>query len=598
MIKSIHLKLILALIVFSINSWGQEDSLQVLPAVPLDVYSGAESILLVWEIPDSLVAVSTSIYRSNDPVAGFDSLIDIFETRTRFLDRAVEPDTRYFYRLEMIADTGEMITSSLETPPFTVAVTSDLQVDSTLLVIDSTAEFSEVYFDYLLNRQIENRFAGSDSIIHDKLYQLLKNDDPFGWEWFDHFRYEKWDVFHQLESSAFSNDFLSALEIDFFSRESKLRNHHLLTPEEWQNVFTQISDGLLDRLNMTGSEYSRVRGVIDSFDPLRIIEYTVDSTGQGLIEYLVVDSRRLDGIEINIAINDNLFSLLADDSLYTGRQGVIALPENNGWLKLEIDDRIIQSFGLDSTAGEITCFLNGNYWYGQNDLSSADLLESTKAPYLLNEVIFDADEHNLMVETTPSDDSTQVFGLLLRDSLIIPDLRMNGEYFIGELNLDESMNQGWLSLAQLQTDSSWLILDSRPLWLEESFFESRIPDGGPWVTTSFATLGSANDLTRSISQEIAIPEVFALYQNFPNPFNSTTTISFDLLQPANITLFIADATGRTIDVFMEAIPTDPGNYQFSWDGRGRSSGVYFFTIQAQIDDFVPVTFSRKMIYLK
>ena len=41
-----------------------------------------------------------------------------------------------------------------------------------------------------------------------------------------------------------------------------------------------------------------------------------------------------------------------------------------------------------------------------------------------------------------------------------------------------------------------------------------------------------------------------------------------------------------------------GNYNFTWDGDGRSSGIYFITLQAELENIIPAVYSRKMIYLK
>jgi len=204
------------------------------------------------------------------------------------------------------------------------------------------------------------------------------------------------------------------------------------------------------------------------------------------------------------------------------------------------------------------------------------------------------------VEVSGVLDSTFRLALFMDDSLMInlSGFFSDNRYQTFSWMVDEAKKSSWISLVELTFDSSWFYLESRPVNFTYDIFEARIPDGAGWVSTSFGTLGDANDVTRARTTELAIPEVFALFQNYPNPFNATTTIAFDLLQPAIINLFIADATGRKIDIFLENESTGIGNYQYSWDGRGRSSGVYFFTIQAQIDDFLPVTMSRKMIYLK
>ena len=91
------------------------------------------------------------------------------------------------------------------------------------------------------------------------------------------------------------------------------------------------------------------------------------------------------------------------------------------------------------------------------------------------------------------------------------------------------------------------------MYKRQQITEGRIPDHQRWKTYSFSTLGAPNDLTRSGTAKLMIPEIFALYQNYPNPFNAQTTISFDLLQPALVSLYINDAAGRIIHLFLKKV---------------------------------------------
>jgi hypothetical protein len=81
-----------------------------------------------------------------------------------------------------------------------------------------------------------------------------------------------------------------------------------------------------------------------------------------------------------------------------------------------------------------------------------------------------------------------------------------------------------------------------------------------------------------------IPAVFSLGQNFPNPFNPTTTINFGLPEDSKVTLKIFDILGRHVDTLVNGAYA-PGNYSVVWDatdkyGRAVSAGVYFYTINA------------------
>jgi len=126
----------------------------------------------------------------------------------------------------------------------------------------------------------------------------------------------------------------------------------------------------------------------------------------------------------------------------------------------------------------------------------------------------------------------------------------------------------------------------------------RFPDGEKWTNTKDNTFGSKNIEQRSSMNNSLIPELFVLYQNYPNPFNSNTRISFDLLQDATLSLYVTDATGRVKTIFSDKEFYVSGKYNFDWNAENFSTGVYFFTINAEIDGYLPVIYSRKMIYLK
>ena len=144
----------------------------------------------------------------------------------------------------------------------------------------------------------------------------------------------------------------------------------------------------------------------------------------------------------------------------------------------------------------------------------------------------------------------------------------------------------------------WQTIDTRAIFSEKGITEGRIPDHHGWKQYTISTLGEPNDLVRSVASELIIPEIFALYQNYPNPFNSETTISFDLLQSAIVSLYVNDAAGRIIHLFFEGNQMNKGLYSYNWNGDNFSSGLYFMTIQAQVEDYLPIIYSRKMIYLK
>jgi photosystem II stability/assembly factor-like uncharacterized protein len=75
-----------------------------------------------------------------------------------------------------------------------------------------------------------------------------------------------------------------------------------------------------------------------------------------------------------------------------------------------------------------------------------------------------------------------------------------------------------------------------------------------------------------------IPNKFELAQNFPNPFNPSTTIKFALPKNDNVRLKVYDISGREVAVLLDQYTT-AGNHNIRFDGDRFSSGVYFYTIE-------------------
>ncbi len=94
-----------------------------------------------------------------------------------------------------------------------------------------------------------------------------------------------------------------------------------------------------------------------------------------------------------------------------------------------------------------------------------------------------------------------------------------------------------------------------------------------------------------------IPTEFALHENYPNPFNPTTTLRFDLPQVSSITLTIYNMLGQKVRTF-NMQNTSAGYHSITWDatndfGQQVGAGVYLYQLQAK--DFVK---TRKMVLLK
>ena len=80
-------------------------------------------------------------------------------------------------------------------------------------------------------------------------------------------------------------------------------------------------------------------------------------------------------------------------------------------------------------------------------------------------------------------------------------------------------------------------------------------------------------------QEIAV-QSFSLNQNFPNPFNPTTTISYSLSKKSFITLKIFDLLGKEIDLLVSENQQE-GKYSLEWNASKYASGIYFCRLESE-----------------
>ena len=89
-----------------------------------------------------------------------------------------------------------------------------------------------------------------------------------------------------------------------------------------------------------------------------------------------------------------------------------------------------------------------------------------------------------------------------------------------------------------------------------------------------------------------VPDKFELSQNFPNPFNPITTISFSIPSEGKVELLVYDILGREIQTLVNEIKT-PGQYEIIFDGKDLSTGVYFYRLN--FDGYSSV---KKMLIIK
>ena len=98
-------------------------------------------------------------------------------------------------------------------------------------------------------------------------------------------------------------------------------------------------------------------------------------------------------------------------------------------------------------------------------------------------------------------------------------------------------------------------------------------------TSEWSEVRNFNLISLTNTEDELVIEEFALHQNFPNPFNPSTVITFDVKNVQDVKVQVFDLSGRLVKTLVNN-KTSPGRHQVVFDASSLSSGVYLLRMQA------------------
>lgn len=96
----------------------------------------------------------------------------------------------------------------------------------------------------------------------------------------------------------------------------------------------------------------------------------------------------------------------------------------------------------------------------------------------------------------------------------------------------------------------------------------------------------------SVEDDDLTTPIAVLLPNYPNPFNATTTIPFDINASGNVSIKVYNLSGQLVAILVDGF-IDAGYHNVKWDASSYSSGIYFYKLQT--GDFVT---TKKMNLVK
>lgn len=165
-----------------------------------------------------------------------------------------------------------------------------------------------------------------------------------------------------------------------------------------------------------------------------------------------------------------------------------------------------------------------------------------------------------------------------QDDTLKLDITWFTQFVVPEVYLDSALTieiePG--DLIQTAFENDTLLLWSDQLGIDSlliRFFEDDNEDNvdESWLTVSVVEPNSIND-------EAVFPGDFALLNAYPNPFNSSTRIAYDLNDRMDVEVSVFNSLGQRINV-LDHGQKNAGSYNLTWDVQNTPSGTYFIKLK-------------------
>ncbi|MFZ5434487.1 MAG: T9SS type A sorting domain-containing protein [Calditrichota bacterium] len=171
---------------------------------------------------------------------------------------------------------------------------------------------------------------------------------------------------------------------------------------------------------------------------------------------------------------------------------------------------------------------------------------------------------------------------------VLPPVQLESDIFSVASDCDT------VTLAPQEMSTCSIVLTYHPIEPGEHFDTLLIPtnaDNGD--ANNFFRIPLYGQLVTSAGEEPSLlPKVFALRPAYPNPFNATTRIAYDLPKSSRVSLSVFNLQGQKVATLVDGFQA-AGAYSIAFDGSALASGVYLYRLQTE--GFVQ---TRKMVLLK
>ncbi|MCG8372191.1 MAG: T9SS type A sorting domain-containing protein, partial [Balneolales bacterium] len=131
-------------------------------------------------------------------------------------------------------------------------------------------------------------------------------------------------------------------------------------------------------------------------------------------------------------------------------------------------------------------------------------------------------------------------------------------------------------LVNVETGDSTYVYNDGRVWVEAGARDFAVYLPASEFTTSLPK-AKASDSAPAFEVESEQPDVFEVFENYPNPFNPSTVISFNIPENGLVNVSVYNSLGQLVSTIADE-SFSAGSHSVTWNASGMSSGMYFYIV--------------------
>ena len=159
------------------------------------------------------------------------------------------------------------------------------------------------------------------------------------------------------------------------------------------------------------------------------------------------------------------------------------------------------------------------------------------------------------------------------------EVRVEHETISFDLYFSPDSGETWQELASLPVDQfeyQWTVPDIETEQAQIRIVQDNVDNVGSDYTAISSNFRIS--VVTAVEEPRGYPTAFEFFSNYPNPFQSVTTIEFALPHHNHVSLEIYSVHGVKVAALMDEV-LSAGQYSITWDASGTKPGLYLFRVQ-------------------